>query len=70
MRIRLRGEFIEDREQQTRLFRDVDEMNAMVDGALAFFRDEAFREATTTLNLPHVIVAIANDYADHGPEAR
>jgi signal transduction histidine kinase len=65
-RIRLRGEFIEDQEQQTRLFRDVDEMQAMVDGALAFFRDEASVEATTTLDLPHVIVAIANDYADQG----
>jgi signal transduction histidine kinase len=65
-RIRLRGEFIEDREQQTRLFRDVDEMQAMVDGALAFFRHEAIAEATTTLDLPHVIVAIANDYAEQG----
>jgi signal transduction histidine kinase len=65
-RIRLRGEFIEEREQQTRLFRDVDEMQAMVDGALAFFRDEASAEATTTLDLPHVIVAIANDYAEQG----
>jgi signal transduction histidine kinase len=65
-RIRLRGEFIEEREQQTRLFRDVDEMQAMVDGALAFFRDEAIAEATTTLDLPHVIVAITNDYADQG----
>src|SRR6202020_935700 len=37
-RIRLRGEFIEDAEQQRRLFRDVDEMQAMVDGALSFFR--------------------------------
>jgi signal transduction histidine kinase len=63
-RIRLRGELIEDREQQARLFRDVDEMQAMVDGALAFFRDDAATEETTTLDLPHVIVTIANDYAD------
>jgi len=46
-RIRLRGELIEDKEQQARLFRDVDEMQAMVDGALAFFRDDAIAEATT-----------------------
>ena len=63
-RIRLRGELIEDREQQARLFRDVDEMQAMVGGALAFFRDDAVAEDATTLDLPHVIAAIANDYAD------
>jgi signal transduction histidine kinase len=63
-RIRLRGELIEDVDQQARLFRDVDEMQAMVDGALAFFRDDAVAEATTTLDLPHVIITIANDYAD------
>jgi signal transduction histidine kinase len=63
-RIRLRGELIEDREQQARLFRDVDEMQAMVGGALAFFRDDAFAEDTTTLDLPHVIIATINDYAD------
>jgi signal transduction histidine kinase len=63
-RMRLRGEFIEDREQQERLFRDVDEMQTMVDGALAFFRDDAVAEATTTFDLPHVLLTIANDYAD------
>jgi len=63
-RIRLRGELIEDREQQARLFRDVDEMQAMVGGALAFFRDDAVAEDATSLDLPHVIVAITHDYAD------
>jgi two-component system osmolarity sensor histidine kinase EnvZ len=63
-RIRLRGELIDDRVQQERLFRDVDEMQAMIGGALAFFRDDAVAEGATTLDLPHVIVSITNDYAD------
>jgi len=63
-RMRLRGEFIEDPEQQARLFRDVDEMRSMVDEALAFFRDDAISEETTNLDLPHVLLTIANDYAD------
>jgi signal transduction histidine kinase len=63
-RIRLRGELIEDLEQQARLFRDVDEMQSMVGGALAFFRDDAVAEDATSLDLPHVIVAITHDYAD------
>ena len=63
-RMRLRGEFIEDPEQQARLFRDVDEMQRMIDEALAFFRDDATAEETTTFDLPHVLLTIANDYAD------
>jgi signal transduction histidine kinase len=65
-RMRLRGEFIEDQEQQARLFRDVDEMQNMVDEALAFFRDDAIAEDTTSFDLPHVLLTIANDYADQG----
>jgi signal transduction histidine kinase len=63
-RMRLRGEFIDDQEQQERLFRDVDEMRNMVDEALAFFRDDATAEETTSFDLPHVLLTIANDYAD------
>jgi signal transduction histidine kinase len=63
-RMRLRGEFIEDPEQQARLFRDVDEMQAMIDGALAFFRDDAVAEPSTTFDLPHVLLSIVNDYTD------
>jgi signal transduction histidine kinase len=63
-RMRLRGEFIEDPDQQGRLFRDVDEMQAMVDGALVFFRDDAVAEATTTFDLAQVLLTIANDCID------
>jgi signal transduction histidine kinase len=63
-RMRLRGEFIEDPGQQARLFRDVDEMQSMVEEALAFFRDDATAEETTSFDLPHVLLTIANDYAD------
>jgi signal transduction histidine kinase len=65
-RVRLRGEFIDDETQQARLFRDVDEMQTMVDGALAFFRGDADEEATTTFDLAGVLQTIANDYADQG----
>ncbi len=65
-RIRLRGEYIEDRKQQLSLFRDVDEMQAMIDGALSFFRDDAAREASTTFDLPGLLQTIAYDYCDQG----
>jgi signal transduction histidine kinase len=67
-RIRLRGELIDDQGQQARLFRDVDEMQAMVDGALAFFRDDAAEEAPTDFDLPGVLRTIANDCADQGTD--
>lgn len=63
-RMRLRGEYIEDDEQRERLFHDVDEMRSMIDGALAFFRDNAADEAPTTFDLPGVLDTIVNDYAD------
>lgn len=63
-RMRLRGELIEDPEQQARHFRDVDEMEAMVEGALAFFRDDAATESMTTFDLPQLLMTIVNDYAD------
>jgi signal transduction histidine kinase len=69
-RMRLRGEFIEDPEQQARLFRDVDDMQAMIDGALAFFRDDAVGEPSTTFDLPQVLLTIVNDYADQKIEIR
>jgi len=67
-RIRLRGDLIEDEKQRAKLFRDVDEMQAMVDGALAFFRDDADEEAITPFDLVGVLQTIANDYADQGIE--
>jgi signal transduction histidine kinase len=63
-RIRLRGELIADEAQQEKLFRDVDELQAMVDGALAFFRGDADEEAVTSFDLAGVLQTIANDYAD------
>jgi len=65
-RIRLRGEFIQDPVQQDRLFRDVDELQQMVDGALAFFRGDAQEEKITSLDLPSIVQTIIDDFADQG----
>ena len=65
-KIRLRGEFIEDNDQRARLFRDVDDMQAMVDSALAFFRDDLQDEEVTAFDFPELLRTIADDYADQG----
>lgn len=65
-RMRLRGEFIEDPEQQSRLFRDVDEMQAMVNSALDFFRDDARLEQATAFDLAELLHTIVDDFKDAG----
>ncbi|AJW99531.1 HAMP domain protein [Burkholderia gladioli] len=65
-KIRLRGEFIEDEDQRTRLFRDVDDLQAMADSALSFFRDDFTAEEPTAFDFAGLLHAMADDYADHG----
>ncbi|WP_137804834.1 ATP-binding protein [Pseudomonas sp. G(2018)] len=67
-RMRLRGEFIEDSEQQQRLFRDVDEMQAMINAALEFFRDDARLEPATQFDLAQLLQTLLDDYRDQGVE--
>lgn len=67
-RIRLRGEFIDNDTQRTRLFRDVDDMQAMIDGALLFFRGDGDEEAARAFDLSGILQSIADDYADQGVE--
>lgn len=63
-RMRLRGELIDDEAQQARLFRDVDEMNAMIDAALAFFRDDVRVEEVTAFDIAELARSIAEDFGD------
>ncbi|MBK5356686.1 HAMP domain-containing protein [Pseudomonas sp. TH41] len=63
-RMRLRGEFIEDLEQQQRLFRDVDEMQAMINTSLEFFRDDARLEQATPFDLAELLHTLIDDYRD------
>jgi signal transduction histidine kinase len=65
-RMRLRGEFIDDEEQQRKLFRDVDEMQDMISAALAFFRDDARLEEATQFDLSELLLTLVDDYRDQG----
>ncbi|GGK04961.1 hypothetical protein GCM10009304_33790 [Pseudomonas matsuisoli] len=65
-RMRLRGEFIDDVEQQSRLFRDVDEMQTMVTSALDFFRDDARFEPATAFDLAQLLHTVVDDFKDAG----
>jgi len=65
-RMRLRAELIDDPVQQRKLFRDVDEMQGMIDAALAFFRDDFAQEPPTPFDLPELLKSLVDDYGDQG----
>ncbi|MBB5358630.1 signal transduction histidine kinase [Rhodanobacter sp. ANJX3] len=65
-RMRMRGEFIDDGEQQRKLFRDVDEMQAMVEASLAFFRLDGQQEEMTRFELSELILTVVDDFRDIG----
>ena len=67
-RMRLRAEFIDDAQLQAKLFKDVDEMQAMVDAALGFFRDDARLEQTTVFDLGELLLTVVDDFKDAGVE--
>ncbi len=65
-KMRLRGEFVEDDAQRAGLFRDVDDMRAMIDSALTFFRDDFQREDSTVFDFAELLRTIADDHGDLG----
>lgn len=64
--LRIRAEFIDDDENREKMIETLDEMQRMVEAALAFARDEASREVGAPTDLGGFIDAIAEDYRDIG----
>ncbi|WP_417519507.1 ATP-binding protein [Minwuia sp.] len=65
-RLRLRSEFIEDAEQQTKAIRDIDDMDLMVDAALSFIRGDQANEAISRLDLASLLRDLAEDMQAQG----
>lgn len=65
-RLRLRAGFLEDREAQEAIEGDIDEMEAMVDGVLAYLSGEKKREAARPIDLAAILATITDDAADRG----
>ncbi|MBK5529356.1 HAMP domain-containing protein [Pseudomonas sp. TH06] len=63
-RMRLRSEFIEDLEYQGKQIRDIEEMQSMINAALAFFREDTQPEHTTAFDLSELLHTIVDDYRD------
>jgi len=60
-RMKLRAEFVDDDEQRRKMLSDLDEMEAMIAATLAFARDDAANEPTSTVDIAGLLANIAAD---------
>jgi signal transduction histidine kinase len=64
--LRLRAEFVEDEEQQRRMFGELETMNVMIDSTLAFARDATRQEPRKFVDLSVLVEDVCEDVADSG----
>lgn len=69
-RLRLRAEYMQDKEQQAKMLADLDEMEAMIAATLTFARDDAAAEERGELDLASLLRSLVDDATDAGKEAR
>lgn len=63
-RLRLRAEFVDDREQQDKMRRDLDEMESMISSILSFARDDATDEPHEVIDLAALVQSVCDDLSD------
>jgi signal transduction histidine kinase len=69
-RMRLRVEFIEDDTLRGQLTRDLEHMDAMVQGALSYLRDASRQERRAAFDLSSLLQTIADEFGDMGHDIR
>jgi len=65
-RLRLRAEFVEDKEQRGKMLNDLEQMEAMIASTLAFARDDNANEPRKKLDLVALIQSVCDDASDTG----
>lgn len=65
-RLRLRAEFIAEKDQYDKALADLDDMQSMLDSTLAFARDDAADEPRTSTDLVALVQSLCDDLADAG----
>lgn len=65
-RLKLRAEFIDNREQQQKAIADLDQMEAMLASTLAFAKDDSAHENITDLDLASILQRVCDDLTDAG----
>ncbi|KZL19029.1 Sensor protein CpxA [Pseudovibrio axinellae] len=64
--LRIRAEFVDDKEDRERMIATLDEMQAMVEETLAFTREDSKHEELRPVDLGSLLESIANDQEDMG----
>jgi signal transduction histidine kinase len=64
--LRLRAEFVNDRDTQERMLKTIAEIQAMAEAALSFAREEATREETRTVEISALTQSLCDDLAELG----
>lgn len=64
--LRLRAEFVEDAENRARIIETLDEMEQMVEAAMAFAREETANEETRKINITALVESAVEDLAETG----
>lgn len=64
--LRLRAEFIEDKEMQGKILETLDEMQMMTEAALKFSKDSVSDEKTKETDLESLLESLVEDYEDMG----
>ncbi|WP_061934807.1 ATP-binding protein [Aureimonas sp. AU22] len=68
--LRLRAEFVDDEELQSRMFATIDEMRAMTEAILSLARQESETEPTRTVDLGTLVESLCEDLAEVGNDVR
>ena len=64
--LRLRAEFVDDPENRSRIIETLDEMEQMVEAAMAFAREETANEDTRKINITALVESAVEDLAETG----
>ena len=64
--LRLRAEFVDDPENRARIIETLDEMDQMVEAAMAFAREETANEETRKINMTALVESAVEDLAETG----
>ncbi len=68
--LRLRAEFVDDPENRARIIETLDEMEQMVEAAMAFAREETANEETRKIDLAALVESAVEDLAETGRPIR
>jgi signal transduction histidine kinase len=69
-RMRLRAEYIDDRRERGKMFRDIDDMESMIGSTLRFVNEEASEEPRFRLDLGALLLELAEELGVPPPQLR